>query len=130
MATKYPTWTDVTVGLQAIPAHPFMILCFLGLVWWIVIDPCIRFFRMPHLKCKIRSDQQMLPLVPNKPSSARLLLEEGFLPPLGSQVFEGFAWLLGPWLVSVLLIPLTAILVYGQFEVRGQWPMCYGIFEM
>ena len=31
----------------------------------------------------------MLPLVP-KPSSARLLLEEGFLPPLGSQVFEGF----------------------------------------
>ena len=45
----------------------------------------------------------MLPLVP-KPSSARLLLEEGFLPPLGSQVFEGFAWLLGPWLVSVLLI--------------------------
>ena len=31
----------------------------------------------------------MLPLVP-KPSCARLLLEEGFLPPLGSQVFEGF----------------------------------------
>ena len=38
----------------------------------------------------------------------KLLLEEGFLPPLGSQVFEGFAWLLGPWLVSVLLIRLTA----------------------
>ena len=36
----------------------FGVLCFLGLVWWIVIDPCIRFFfRMPHLKCKIRSDQ-------------------------------------------------------------------------
>ena len=31
----------------------------------------------------------MLPLVP-KPSSARLVLEEGFLPPLGGQVFEGF----------------------------------------
>ena len=31
----------------------------------------------------------MLPLVP-KPSSARLLLEEGLSPPLGSQVFEGF----------------------------------------
>ena len=84
------------------------------------------------------------------------LIEEGFLPPLGSQVFEG-AWLLGPgcwvgpWLVSVLLIRLTAILVYGhyitlhykmapsqtgggaregQFEVRGLWPMCYGIFKM
>ena len=37
----------------------------------------------------VRCFQQMLPLVP-KPSSARLLLEEGFLPPLGSQVFEGF----------------------------------------
>ena len=71
----------------------------------------------------------MLPLVP-KPSSARLLLEEGFLPPLGSQVFEGLTWLLGPWLVSVLLIRLTAIFVYGQLEVRGLWPMCYGIFEM
>jgi len=22
----------------------FGVLCFLGLVWWIVIDPCIRFF--------------------------------------------------------------------------------------
>ena len=39
----------------------FGVLCFLGLVWWIVIDPCIRFFRMPHLKCKIRSDQISLP---------------------------------------------------------------------
>ena len=37
---------------------------------------------------------------------------------------------LGPWLVSVLLIRLTAILVYGQFEVRGLWQICYGIFEM
>ena len=36
----------------------FGVLCFLGLVWWIVIDPCIRFFRMPHLKCKIRSDHE------------------------------------------------------------------------
>ena len=66
----------------------------------------------------------------SKALKCKLLLEEGFLPPLGSQVFEGFAWLLGPWLVSVLLIRLTAILVYGQFEVRGLWPMCYGIFEM
>ena len=73
----------------------------------------------------------MLPLVP-KPSCARLLLEEGFLPPLGSQVFEGFDLAAGS-MVSVCpfrLIRLTAILVYGQFEVRGLWPMCYGIFEM
>ena len=43
-----------------------------------------------------------------KALKCKLLLEEGFLPPLGSQVFEGFAWLLGPWLVSVFLIRLTA----------------------
>ena len=79
----------------------------------------------------VRCFQQMLPLVP-KPSSARLLLEEGFLPLLGSQVFEGFDLAAGSMVSvrSVLLIRLTAILVYGQFEVRGLWPMCYGIFEM
>ena len=27
---------------------------FLVLVWWIVIYPCTRFSRVPHLKCKIR----------------------------------------------------------------------------
>ena len=68
----------------------------------------------------------MLPLVP-KHSSARLLLEEGFLPPLGSQVFEGFDLAAGS-MVSVRSLdpPHCHTLVYGQFEVRGLWQICYG----
>ena len=61
----------------------------------------------------------------SKALKCKLLLEEGFLPPLGSQVFEGFAWLLGPWLVSVLLIRLTAILVYSMVSLRcGAYGLC------
>ena len=68
----------------------------------------------------------MLPLVP-KPSSARLLLEEGFLPPLGSQVFEGFDMAAGSMVSVRSLDPrLTVIFMYGQFEVRGLWQICYG----
>ena len=63
----------------------------------------------------------------SKALKCKPLLEEGFLPPVGSQVFEGFAWLLGPWLESVLLIRLTVIhyMVSLRCGAYGKFAMAF-----
>ena len=49
----------------------FGVLCFLGLVWWIVIDPCTRFFGC--LTLNVRSDQITQPSHPRSAPSGNVV---------------------------------------------------------